>query len=119
MKILIAVDMEGITGVTTWNQVTPGHAEYARFRRLMTQDVNAAIRGACEAGADEVIVAGGHWNGSKIFVEGIYPRARVNTGSPSPLFMKQGIDESFDGGVFIGDHARHRTPKSIPDHTWS
>ena len=52
MKILLAVDMEGITGVTTWDHVTPGHAEYTRFRRLMTQDVNAAIRGACEAGAD-------------------------------------------------------------------
>ena len=61
MKILIAVDMEGITGVTTWDQVTPGHAEYARFRKLMTQDVNAAIRGACEAGAADVIVADGHW----------------------------------------------------------
>jgi D-amino peptidase len=36
MKILIAADMEGITGVTTWDQVTPGHAEYARFRKLMT-----------------------------------------------------------------------------------
>lgn len=42
MKILIAVDMAGITGVTTWEQVTPGHAEYARFRKLMTQDVNDA-----------------------------------------------------------------------------
>ena len=42
MKILIATDMEGITGVTTWDQVTPGHAEYARFRKLMTEDVNAA-----------------------------------------------------------------------------
>jgi D-amino peptidase len=49
MKILIATDMEGITGVTTWDQVTPGHAEYARFRRQMTDDVNAAIRGACDA----------------------------------------------------------------------
>ena len=49
MKILIATDMEGITGVTTWDQVTPGHAEYARFRKQMTEDVNAAIRGACEA----------------------------------------------------------------------
>ena len=53
MKILIATDMEGITGVTTWDQVTPGHAEYARFRKLMTQDVNAAIRGALDGGADE------------------------------------------------------------------
>ncbi len=68
MKILIAVDMEGITGVTTWDQVTPGHAEYARFRKLMTQDVNAAVRGAYESGAEEVIVADGHWNGSNILI---------------------------------------------------
>ena len=97
MKILIATDMEGITGVTTWDQVTPGHAEYARFRRLMTQDVNAAIRGAFEAGAEEVIVADGHWNASNILIEELDPRARLNTGSPSPFSMMQGIDESVDG----------------------
>jgi D-amino peptidase len=119
MKILIAVDMEGITGVTTWDQVTPGHTEYARFRRLMTQDVNAAIRGACEAGADEVIVADGHWNGSNILVEELDPRARLNTGSPSPFSMMQGIDESVDGVMFIGYHARNGTPNAILDHTWS
>ena len=119
MKILIAVDMEGITGVTTWEQVTPGHAEYARFRKLMTQDVNAAIRGACEAGADEVIVADGHWNGSNILIEELDPRARLNTGSPSPFSMMQGIDESVDGVMFIGYHARNGTPDAILDHTWS
>jgi D-amino peptidase len=119
MKILIAVDMEGITGVTTWEQVTPGHAEYARFRRLMTQDVNAAIRGACEAGADEIIVADGHWNGSNILVEELDPRARLNTGSPSPFSMMQGIDESVDGVMFIGYHARNGTPNANLDHTWS
>ena len=73
MKILIATDMEGITGVTTWDQVTPGHAEYARFRRLMTQDVNAAVRGAFDGGADEVIIADGHWNGSNILFEELDP----------------------------------------------
>lgn len=119
MKILIAVDMEGITGVTTWDQVTPGHAEYARFRKLMTQDVNAAIRGAFEAGAAEVIVADGHWNGSNILVEEIDPRARLNTGSPSPFSMMQGIDESVDGVFFIGYHARNGSPDAILDHTWS
>jgi D-amino peptidase len=119
MKILIAVDMEGITGVTTWDQVTPGHAEYARFRKLMTQDVNAAIRGACEAGADEIIVADGHWNGSNILIEELDSRARLNTGSPSPFSMMQGIDESVDGVMFIGYHARNGTPNAILDHTWS
>ena len=119
MKILIAVDMEGITGVTTWDQVTPGHAEYVRFRRLMTQDVNAAIRGVCEAGADEVIVADGHWNGSNILIEELDSRARLNTGSPSPLSMVQGIDESVDGVIFVGYHARNGSPNAILDHTWS
>jgi D-amino peptidase len=119
MKILIAVDMEGVTGVTTWEHVTPGHAEYARFRRLMTQDVNAAIRGACEAGADEIVVTDGHWNGSNILVEELDPRAHLNSGSPSPFSMMQGIDESVDGVMFIGYHARNGTPNAILDHTWS
>src|SRR5688572_26733502 len=119
MKLLIATDMEGITGVTTWDQVTPGHAEYARFRRLMTQDVNAAIQGAFDAGADEVIVADGHWNGSNILVEELDPRARLNTGSPSPFSMMQGIDESIDGAMFVGYHARNGSPDAILDHTWS
>ncbi|HEU0293750.1 MAG TPA: M55 family metallopeptidase [Anaerolineales bacterium] len=119
MKILIAADMEGITGVTTWDQVTPGHAEYVRFRKLMTQDVNAAIRGACEAGADEVIVADGHWNGSNILIEELDGRARLNTGSPSPFSMMQGIDESVDGVMFVGYHARNGSPNAILDHTWS
>ena len=77
MKILIAVDMEGITGVTTWDQVTPGHAEYTRFRKLMTQDVNAAIRGACEAGADDIVVADGHSSGTNILLEELDPKAII------------------------------------------
>src|SRR5512133_3368024 len=119
MKILIAVDMEGITGVTTWDQVTPGHAEYVRFRKLMTEDVNAAIRGAYDAGADEVIVADGHWDGSNILIEELDPRARLNTGSPSPFSMMQGIDEAIDGVMFIGYHARNGSPNAVLDHTWS
>ena len=119
MKILIATDMEGITGVTTWDHVTPGHAEYARFRRLMTQDVNAAIRGAIESGADEIIVADGHGNGSNILIEELDPRARLNTGSPSPFSMMQGIDESVDAVMFIGYHARNGSPNAVLDHTWS
>lgn len=119
MKILIATDMEGITGVTTWEQVNPSHAEYARFRKLMTRDVNAAVRGACEAGADEVIVADGHWNGSNILIEELDPRARLNSGSPSPFSMMQGIDETVDGVIFIGYHARNGSPNAVLDHTWS
>jgi D-amino peptidase len=119
MKLLIAVDMEGITGVVTWNHVDPGHAEYQRFRRLMTQDVNAAVRGAKLGGADEIIVTDGHWNGDNILIEELDRRARLNSGTPSPFSMVQGIDQGIDAVFFIGYHARMGTPNAILDHTWS
>jgi D-amino peptidase len=119
MKILIAADMEGITGVVHWDQVQPKHSDYARFQRLMTGDVNAAIRGAYEAGADEVIVSDGHGSARNILVEDLDPRTRLNSGSPSPLAMVQGIDSGVNAAMFIGYHARAGTPNGILDHTWS
>jgi D-amino peptidase len=119
MKILIAADMEGISGVTNWDQVMPGHPEYERFRRLMTQEVNSAILGACEAGASEVIVADGHHLGSNLLIEELDPRARLNTGSPSPYTMVQGIDPTVQAVMFVGYHARAGTRNAILDHTWS
>ena len=119
MKILIAVDMEGITGVVHGDQVTPTHPEYDRFRRLATGDVNAAIRGAFAAGADEVVVSDGHWDNRNLLIEQLDPRARLNSGSPRPFSMVQGIDGDVAGVFFIGYHARVGTPDAILDHTWS
>ncbi|MBN2549601.1 MAG: M55 family metallopeptidase [Anaerolineales bacterium] len=119
MKILIAVDMEGISGVTSWDQVDPGHAEYQRFRKIMTEDVNAAVRGAFDAGADEVVIADGHWNSGNILIEQLDPRARLNSGTPSPYSMLQGIDDNIDGTFFVGYHARAGSQNAILDHTWS
>lgn len=119
MKILIAADMEGITGVTNWDQVTPGHPEYARFRRLMTADVNAAARGAFDGGVDEVVVADGHWNGANILVEELDARAKLNSGTDAPLSMMQGVTQDVDGVVFVGYHARHGSSPAVLDHTWS
>lgn len=119
MKLLIAVDMEGISGVTTWDQVTPGHAEWQRFRRIMTAEVNAAIEGALAGGADEVVVTDGHWNGDNILIEELHPRARLNTGSPSPFSMVEGLQGGVDAAFFVGYHARNGTAHAILDHTWS
>jgi D-amino peptidase len=119
MKILIAADMEGITGVTNWDQVDPTHAEYPRFRHLMTGDVNAAVRGAFEAGADDVVVTDGHELGTNILIEDLDPRARLNCGDFSPLAMSQGVEQDVDGVIFIGYHARAGSQNAILDHTWS
>jgi len=118
MKILIAADMEGITGVVNWDQVNPNHAEYSRFRRLMTADVNAAIAGALAGGADEVTVTDGHNNGSNILIEELDGRARLNSGSPSGLSMVEGV-QSADAVIFVGYHARAGALHAVLCHTWT
>ncbi|MCE9644801.1 MAG: M55 family metallopeptidase [Chloroflexi bacterium] len=119
MKILIAADMEGITGVVHWDQVNPDHAEYPRFRRLMTGDVNAAIRGAFAGGATSVVVTDGHHHGRNILIEELDPRATLNSGSPAPLSMVNGVDQDVNGVMFIGYHGRMGAVNAILDHTWS
>jgi D-amino peptidase len=119
MKILIAVDMEGITGVVHWDQVTSEHPEYPRFRSLMTGDVNAAIRGVFAGGADEVVVTDGHADGRNILIEELDPRATLNSGTPSPLSMLQGIQAGIDAVIFVGYHARVGSQSAILEHTWS
>jgi len=119
MKILIAADMEGISGVIHWDHVDSQHPEYQRFRRIMTGDVNAAIQGAFEGGADEVVVADGHDSARNILIEDLDPRARLYSGTPSPLAMLQGVDQGVDGAMFVGYHARAGAPNAILDHTWS
>jgi D-amino peptidase len=119
MKILIAADMEGITGVVKWDHVDTGHAEYARFRRIMTGEVNAAIRGALAGGADEVVVADGHAAGTNILVEELDERASLNSGTVAPFSMIQGIGPDVNGVIYVGYHARAGTAFAILDHTWS
>jgi D-amino peptidase len=119
MKILIATDMEGITGVVNWDQVDPQHPEYSRFRRLMTGDVNATIQGAFEGGASEVVVADGHAYGYNMLLEELDSRAVLNSGNEGPFAMLQGIGEDINGVILTGYHARAGTQNAILDHTWS
>jgi D-amino peptidase len=119
MKLLIAVDMEGISGVVSWDHVTTGSSEWQRFRHLMTGDVNAAIAGAFNAGVSEVLVADGHARSDNILIEHLDQRAMLNCGSPSPFSMVQGVDQGVDIAFFIGYHARVGSQNAILDHTWS
>lgn len=119
MKILIAADMEGVTGVVHWDQVMPGNEEYLRFRKLMTEDINSAVRGAFAGGATSVVVTDGHNHGRNILIEELDSRATLNTGSPSPLSMVQSVDENVEGVMFVGYHARMGAINGILDHTWS
>lgn len=119
MKVLLVADMEGITGVTLWEQVTPGQSEWQRFRRLMTEDVNAVVDGLMSAGANDVVVVDAHWKSNNILIEQLDTRAVLQSGTPAPLSMLEGIQEQVDAAVFIGAHARVGTENAILDHTWS
>jgi D-amino peptidase len=121
MKLLISCDMEGVSGIVDWEQVTPGKDEWKRGRRLMAGDVNAAISGAFEAGADEVTVSDAHWHARTLELEELDARARLNTGSPSPFSMLQGIDDQpgYDAVAFIGYHAMAGAKKGVLCHTWA
>jgi D-amino peptidase len=119
MKILIAADMEGISGVVHWDQVSSDRADYARFRKLMTAEVNAAVQGAFAGGAAQVVVSDGHGSGRNILIEELDSRARLNSGGPSPLSMVEGAGSGVSGAIFVGYHARAGTPGAILDHTWA
>jgi len=82
MKIYISVDMEGISGINCPDYVSKGSYLYPAGQRLMTEDVNAAVRGAFDAGADEVIVADMHGASGNILVENLDPRALFLAGTP-------------------------------------
>ena len=120
MKILIAADMEGVTGVSNWDHVQPGHFEYPRFRKLMTEDVNAAIQGAFDGGASEIIVSDGHGGGYNILIEDLDTRVKLNTGNAAPFAMVNGVQAGdFNGVIFVGYHARAGTENGVLAHTWS
>jgi D-amino peptidase len=118
MHVLIAVDMEGISGVVHWDHVRPGHFEYARFREIMTEEVNAAIDGALDGGATSVVVTDGHNDGHNLLIEKLHAPARLNSGSTAPLSMVEGVQQA-EVVFFIGYHARANTPEAILCHTWT
>ncbi len=120
MKILIAADMEGISGVTNWDQVDPSKPEYPRFCKIMTADVNAAVLGAFDGGATDVVVSDGHAGGYNILIENLDPRVHLNSGNSAPFAMVQGIQAGdFSGAIFVGYHARSGTENAVLAHTWS
>ncbi len=119
MKVFISIDMEGISGVVSPEQCTPGNAEYERARLLMTQEANAAILGARAAGATEVVVADSHESMRNLLIGELDTWADLIYGSPRPFSMMEGLDDSFDVVFLIGYHARAGTPNAILDHTYS
>jgi D-amino peptidase len=119
LKVLISADMEGVAGTVTGDQLGPGGFEYERFRRIMTGEVRAAIEGAREAGATDIVIADAHGNGENLLIDELPVDVTVVRSWPRPLMMMQGIDSTFHAVVFIGYHASVANPLGVRAHTIS
>jgi len=119
MKVFISVDLEGISGVVHDEHTMRNGREHDRARKLMTGEANAAVSGAFEAGATEVVVNDSHGTMRNLIPEELHQDAKLITGSTKPLSMMQGIDRTFDAAFFVGYHARRGTLHGTLDHTYS
>ncbi|MDF2673440.1 MAG: peptidase D-aminopeptidase [Clostridiales bacterium] len=109
MKIYISADIEGISGVVNGSFTSQREYDYPRARKLMTDEVNAAVEGVKLAGADEILVNDSHGPMTNILIEDLDEDVRLISGSKKLLGMMEGIDSTFDGVLLIGYHGRHNS----------
>ena len=119
VKVYISVDMEGIAGVVSSEQLGPAGFEYQRARKFMTDETLAAIRGAREAGATEIVVSDSHGNGQNILIDELPDDVTIIRSWPRPLMMMEGIDSTFAAAVFIGYHTSTANMNGVRAHTMS
>ncbi|MFD6465515.1 M55 family metallopeptidase [Streptomyces goshikiensis] len=118
MKILISADMEGATGVTWPEDVIPGASQWERCRGLFTSDVNAAVLGFFDGGADEVLINEAHWTMRNLLLEKLDARAELLTGRHKTLSMVEGVQHGdVDGVAFVGYHTGAGT-EGVFAHTY-
>jgi D-amino peptidase len=116
MRILISVDIEGVAGVFHAEQTRAGNTEYERARRLMTEEANAAIRGAFAGGATTVLVNDSHGGFRNLLPDLLDPRAQAVLGKPRVLGMMGGLEQGCDGVFMVGYHARSQS-RGVLAHT--
>jgi D-amino peptidase len=117
MNVYVFVDMEGISGISGSEFVTPAGRLYATGRRFYTADVNACVRGCLRGGAETVIVRDGHGGGNHLLVDEMEPAVEVVQGHAGTCRMP-GLDEC-DALILLGYHAMAGTRGALLEHTYS
>jgi D-amino peptidase len=118
MKVFISADMEGVAGVSDWDQCRVGAPAYAEGCRLLLGEVNAAVEGAAEAGAPDVLVNDSHGLMANLAPDQLAASAAYLSGRHKPLYMMEGLDATFDAVVYVGYHGAMPTP-SVLSHTYN
>ena len=118
-KVFISADMEGISGISGSDQLSATGAEYNRSRKMMADDVNAAIRGAKAGGASTIVVNDSHGSMRNLRLEDLEAGVRLISHSFKKSGMMEGLDDSYDAVIFIGYHAKAGHPTGLFAHTGS
>ena len=122
MKVFISIDMEGVSGLVRWADVVTRGIDFERNRRFMTLDANAAIAGAFDAGASEVVVEENHGVEElcDLLLDEIDPRCTVVRGAGRPTATTMaGLDADVGVVLLVGHHARAGSRPGIMAHTVS
>ena len=120
MKIYISADIEGVTGVTHWDEADRLKSDYAEFREQMTAEVSAACEGALQAGATDIWVKDAHASGRNLIGSKLSKQTRLIRGwSGHPFSMVQELDESFHAMLMVGYHSRAGSSANPLAHTIS
>jgi D-amino peptidase len=123
MRVVIFCDMEGVAGISVWEQVTGGSPLYDEGRRLYTAEVNAAVRGCKRAGASEIVVidghgAGGAWSFKSLIPEQLESGAQYVQGHTWLRYLRP-LEEGCDASLLVGAHAMAGTADGVLSHTVS
>jgi D-amino peptidase len=119
MRVFISADIEGISGVATWDQARTDGPDHGRARVWMTEDVNAAVAGAVEAGARDIVVRDAHGRARNILWEALHPAARLISGWDPRIDMLMGLDSSFGLVMLIGYHPGPSAPRGVLSHAFT
>lgn len=119
MKIFICADVEGATGVVSYErQSHPEAYHYQEARESFMSDLNSAIEGASRGGAKEVVVYDMHCWGLNIMIDKLHPSAKAILGKPNVVPPDNGLDDSFDGFMLVGLHTKAETAGGLLTHTY-
>jgi D-amino peptidase len=118
LKVFFSVDMEGVAGISDWEQCLSGGDDYALGRGLLIGEVVAAVDGAVRAGAQEMVVNDSHSAMRNLPPDALPAPVSYLSGRFKPRYMMQGLDSSFDAAVFLGYHAAIASP-GVLSHTYN
>ena len=119
MKVYIATDLEGASGIWRKSQVSPDFpSDYAYGKSCLTRDVNRVVESAFDHGATEIVVWDGHGPGGLNWDQ-VDPRVTLERQQGFGSCCFPSLDESFDCALLIGQHAMSGTQHAFLEHTQS